>query len=238
MTAVHPTTAAELRGAFLDFFVQRGHTKSPRRRWCRRRPDAAVHVRRHGPVQAVLLGRGRVPFRRAATVQKCLRVTDIENVGRTPRHDTFFEMLGNFSFGDYFKQEAIPWTGVLDGARDARERLTASVLRGRMTSDDEAIALWKKVGLPAERIVHWAQGQLLGPGGRHRRLRPLLRALLRPRRGAADYAAGADWGAPGDDTDRFVEDGNLVFPQFDARRTAPRRSRTAASTPASGSSGW
>src|SRR5205085_2847503 len=98
-----------------------------------------------------------VPYTRAVSIQKCLRLTDVENVGLTPRHDTFFEMLGNFSFGSrargaYFKEEAIAfaWEFVTRVLELPPERLHASIFGGEtgLPRDDEAAALWKKVGLP------------------------------------------------------------------------------------------
>ena len=118
---------------------------------------------------------GDVPYTRAVSVQKCLRLTDLENVGITPRHDTFFEMLGNFSFGPrergaYFKEEAIAfaWTFVTEVLGLPRARLYASIFEGegKLPRDDEAERLWRKIGLPADHIVPLGRADnFWGPAG-------------------------------------------------------------------------
>src|SRR5688572_32071130 len=145
-----------IRQSFLDFFVSHGH-----------RPVASSPLVPHGDATLLFTNAGmvqfkdyftgaaRAPFTRAVTVQKCLRVSgkhnDLENVGPSPRHHTFFEMLGNFSFGDYFKAEAIEWGWELVTKRWglSPEVLSATVFE----QDDEAAELWRKIsGLPPERI--------------------------------------------------------------------------------------
>ena len=130
-------------------------------------------------------GKARPPFPRAVTAQKCVRAggkhNDLDNVGYTARHHTFFEMLGNFSFGDYFKERAIElaWNLVTKEFGLAKDRLMATVY----VDDDQAFDLWKKIaGLPeSTHHPHRRLGQFLGDG-RHRSLRPVLGDLLRPRR--------------------------------------------------------
>src|SRR5262249_13315663 len=149
-------TASELRRAFLDFFAQRGHTPVPSAPLVPNDPTLLFTTA--GMVQfKPYYTAADVPYTRAVSVQKCLRLPDLENVGRTPRHDTFFEMLGNFSFGTkergaYFKEDAIAfaWAFVTEVLGLPRERLYASIFEGEgnLPRDDEAAALWKKIGLP------------------------------------------------------------------------------------------
>ncbi|MYJ35463.1 MAG: alanine--tRNA ligase, partial [Acidimicrobiaceae bacterium] len=148
-------TAAEVRKAFVDFFVERGHTHHPSASLIPHDPTLLFTVAGMVPFKAYFTGEQQPPFPRAVTVQKCVRAggkhNDLDEIGRTSRHLTFFEMLGNFSFGDYFKSDACAWawelvTGVF--GLDA-ERLWVTV----HLSDDEAEAIWRdEVGVPAERI--------------------------------------------------------------------------------------
>ncbi len=202
--------SADIRESFLSFFESKG---------CVRRPssslvpdDPSLLLTSAGMVQfkPVFLGVRDLGFTRATTVQKCLRTTDIEIVGRTGRHHTFFEMLGNFSFGDYFKTEASSWAweysvGVL--GLDA-ERIWITIYE----DDDEAEAIWRDiVGVPPERIVRmgaednfWAAGPT-GPCG------PCSELYYDRGEGTG---CGLDTCAVGCDCDRFVEYWNLVFMQY------------------------
>jgi alanyl-tRNA synthetase len=160
-------TAAEIRTRFLQFFERNGHAivrSSP----LIPKDDPTLLFTNAGMVQfkKVFLGQEKRDYTRATTSQKCLRVggkhNDLENVGRTARHHTFFEMLGNFSFGDYFKEEAIrlAWEFLTVEVGLPKDRLYATVFR----DDDEAEALWKKVaGIPAERIYRSARRTTSGP---------------------------------------------------------------------------
>ena len=140
-----PMTADELRAAFLDFFVARGHTLVPTREPDPARQDGPVHRRRHGAVQAVLHRRGAGAVPAGDLVQKCVRAggkhNDLDDIGRTNRHFSFFEMLGNFSFGDYFKAEAIPfaWELYTEVLGLDPDRLWVTVHE----TDDEAEAIWR-----------------------------------------------------------------------------------------------
>ena len=174
---------------------------------------------------------------RAATSQKCVRAggkhNDLDNVGYTARHHTFFEMLGNFSFGDYFKDRAIElaWNLITKEFGLPVDRLLVTVY----ADDDEAFDLWKKIaGLPEEPDhPHRRLRQFLGDG-RYRPLRPVLGDLLRPRR----HIPGGPPGSPDADGDRFIEIWNLVFMQYE-QLAGGKRARSAAgrrSTPAWGSS--
>ena len=158
------------------------------------------------------LGQATPPYKRAASIQKCIRTPDIEDVGKTTRHGTFFEMCGNFSFGDYFKEGAIKlaWDLVTKSQADGGYGFDESVLYPSvLDGDDEAVSLWRQItGLPDDRIVrlppkenYWSMG-VPGPGG------PCSELLID--RGPA-YGADRDWDAG----DRYLEFWNLVFMQDD-----------------------
>ena len=169
------TSLAQIRSAFLDFFKRHGHevvASSP----LVPRNDPTLMFANSGMVQFknVFTGVEKRPYVRATTAQKCVRAggkhNDLDNVGYTARHHTFFEMLGNFSFGDYFKPDAIEWAWKLITAEYGlpKEKLTVTVF----SEDDEAHALWKRIaGLPDSRIIRiptsdnfWAMGDT-GPCG-------------------------------------------------------------------------
>ena len=203
---------AEIRDRWLKFFADRDHTVVPSASLVSDDPTLLFTVAGMVPFVPYLTGLVPAPFLRATSVQKCIRTLDIEEVGKTPRHGTFFQMNGTFSFGDYFKEDAI---------RFAWELLTASEAAGGFgfaerdlwvtvyQDDDEAAGLWKKIaGLPDERIQrlgmdtnYWSTGQP-GPAG------PCSEIFFD--RGPA---YGAD-GGPATDDDRYVEIWNLVFMQY------------------------
>lgn len=205
----------EIRKAFLDYFRARGHRIVDSSSLVPR-DDPTLLFTNAGMVQfkGAFLGEENLGYTRAATSQKCMRAggkhNDLENVGYTPRHHTFFEMLGNFSFGDYFKEESIEWGWELltEGYRLPAERLHVSVYK----DDDEAYRIWEeKIGIPAERIVRlgekdnfWAMGDT-GPCG------PCSEIHI-------DQGPAAGCGrpdcAPGCDCNRYLEIWNLVFTQF------------------------
>jgi alanyl-tRNA synthetase len=154
-----PTTAAEIREAYQRFFEERGHTRVPSAPLLARDDPTLLFVNSGmAPFKRVLTGEEKRDYVRAVDSQVCLRVAgkhnDFEEVGRTPRHQTLFEMLGNWSFGDYFKREAIHWAWEFlthDMGLDP-ERIAATVY----TDDDEAHRLWsEEIGLPPERLVRW-----------------------------------------------------------------------------------
>ena len=195
------STAAEIRQKFIDYFVSNGHAHVPSSPLVPgERPDAAVHELRHGAVQGRLPRPEKRPYVRATTSQRCVRAggkhNDLENVGYTARHHTFFEMLGNFSFGDYFKREAIRYAWEL-----LTERLRAAAREAvghRLHRRRRGLRHWAKdIGVPRERIVRIGDNkgaqvrvrQLLADG-RHRSLRPVLGDPLRPRPGRLGRAAG------------------------------------------------
>jgi alanyl-tRNA synthetase len=203
---------AEIRRRWLDYFGDRGHTVVPSASLVSDDPSLLFTVAGMVPFIPYLTGLVPTPYPRATSVQKCIRTNDIEEVGKTPRHGTFFQMNGNFSFGDYFKEEAIGYAWELLTSSEADGGLAFSPDDLWVTvyeEDDEAIALWKKVaGLPDERIQrlgkdsnYWHTGQP-GPAG------PCSEIFFD--RGPA---YGAD-GGPATDDDRYVEIWNLVFMQY------------------------
>ncbi len=208
-------TGREIREKFLAYFEGNGHRRV-RSASLLPANDPTLFFTNAGmvPFKDVFLGQEKRDYARAASAQKCMRVSgkhnDLENVGRTPRHHTFFEMLGNFSFGDYFKQEAIAfaWEFLIREAGLPPERLRVTVFR----EDDEAERLWRKMSdLPASRITRldekdnfWAMGDT-GPCG------PCSEIHLD--RGPAAGCGRPDC-VPGCDCDRFLEIWNLVFMQF------------------------
>lgn len=204
--------ADDIRQKFLDFFKAHGHTivKSDS---LVPKADPTLLFTSAGMVQFkdYFLGKIKKEFTRAASCQKCLRTSDIEKVGRTGRHHTFFEMLGNFSFGDYFKEEAISWAWefVTEHLKINTERLWITVY----TEDDEAYLIWReKIGLPHERIVRlgdetnfWKMGDV-GPCG------PCSEIIYDQGDKAGCGKAECNILC---DCDRYIELWNLVFTQFD-----------------------
>jgi alanyl-tRNA synthetase len=205
-----------IRRKFLEFFNERGHeivASAP----LIPRDDPTLLFTNAGMVQfkSVFLGEEKRGYNRAVTSQKCVRAggkhNDLENVGYTARHHTFFEMLGNFSFGDYFKQKAVAWAWELltEGYGLPADKLYASVFH----DDDEAYGIWEKeIGLPPERIVRlgeednfWAMGDT-GPCG------PCSEILIDQ---GEELGCERPDCAPGCDCDRYLEIWNLVFMQFD-----------------------
>jgi len=197
---------AEIRETFLRFFEERDHRRVPSSSLIPP-PETGVLLTVAGMIQFIpyFLGQTPPPFPRAVSVQKCFRALDIENVGHTARHLTLFEMLGNFSFGDYFKREACGWglelvTGVFGIDAD---RLWVTVFE----TDDESIGIWQDLGIPSERIVRRGKGDnywsthTAGPGG------PCSEIFVDrgPKYGPE--------GGPAVDEERFMEIWNLVFMQ-------------------------
>ncbi|HVZ01866.1 MAG TPA: alanine--tRNA ligase [Dongiaceae bacterium] len=215
-------TANEIRRVFLDYFRKEGHEIVPSSPLVPRN-DPTLMFTNSGMVQFknVFTGQEKRPYVRASTAQKCVRAggkhNDLENVGYTARHHTFFEMLGNFSFGDYFKERAIPlaWNLITKEFGLHPDKLTVTVY----SEDDEAFGIWKKLtGFPDSRIVRistsdnfWAMGDT-GPCG------PCSEIFY-------DHGPSIPGGPPGSadaDGDRFVEIWNLVFMQFEQVTKAER----------------
>ncbi|MCA1749192.1 MAG: alanine--tRNA ligase [Parasphingopyxis sp.] len=209
------TSTNDIRRSFLEFFEAEGHARVP-----------SAPLVPHNDPTLMFVNAGMVPFKNvftglesrdystATSAQKCVRAggkhNDLDNVGYTARHHTFFEMLGNFSFGDYFKERAIElaWRLITKEWEISPERLTATVYH----TDDEAFDLWKKIsGLPEERIIRiatrdnfWAMGDT-GPCG------PCSEIFF----DHGDHIPGGPPGSPDEDGDRFVEIWNLVFMQHE-----------------------
>jgi len=217
------TSTNEIRRSFLDYFGKAGHAVTP----------SAPLVPYNDPT-LMFVNAGMVPFKnvftgletpsapRAASSQKCVRAggkhNDLDNVGYTARHHTFFEMLGNFSFGDYFKEQAIEhaWTLLTREWGLPKDKLTVTVYH----TDDEAAGLWRKIaGLPDERIIRiatsdnfWSMGDT-GPCG------PCSEIFY----DHGDHIFGGPPGSPDEDGDRFVEIWNLVFMQYEQQADGTRR---------------
>ncbi|MBK5264591.1 MAG: alanine--tRNA ligase, partial [Alphaproteobacteria bacterium] len=218
------TSTNDIRRSFLDYFASQGHTAV-----------ASAPLVPHNDPTLMFVNAGMVPFKNvftglekrnystATSSQKCVRAggkhNDLDNVGYTARHHTFFEMLGNFSFGDYFKEQAIhhAWTLITKEWGVSPDRLTVTVYH----DDDEAFGHWKKIaGLPDERIIRiatsdnfWSMGDT-GPCG------PCSEIFY----DHGDHIRGGPPGSPEEDGDRFVEIWNLVFMQYDQQPGGERLS--------------
>ena len=206
----------EIRKTFIEYFKDRGHEVVPSSSLIPH-DDPSLLFTNAGMVQfkRLFLGEEKRSYTRAVSSQKCMRAggkhNDLENVGYTARHHTFFEMLGNFSFGDYFKRETITWAWDLltNGFGLAKDKLYVSIYK----DDDEAFEIWhKEIGLPKEKIVRlgekdnfWAMGDT-GPCG------PCSEILIDQ---GEEMSCGRPECGPGCDCDRYLEIWNLVFTQFD-----------------------
>ena len=204
--------ANQLRRAFTEFFVERGHVAVPSASLIPHDPTVLFTVAGMVPFKPYFLGEEQAPFKRATTIQKCMRAggkhNDLDQIGRTARHLTFFEMLGNFSFGDYFKEQAIPfaWELVTEVLGIDPGRLWVTV----HLSDDEAERIWRdEVGVPADRIQrldedNWWQMADTGPCG------PCSEIY---------FDKGEEYGQEGGPAfgsdERYLEIWNLVFMQYD-----------------------
>src|SRR4051812_10929769 len=210
--------AAEIRQTYLSFFEQRGHKIVPSASLVPSVHDPSVLLTTAGmqPFKPYFLGRESPPAPRLADVQRCFRTTDIEEVGNTRRHLTFFEMLGNWSFGDYFKEQSIPWGWELsrEGFGFEAERIWVTVFEGDaelgLGPDEEAIEIWREVGVPDERIVRLPRSENFWQAGPTGPCGPCSEMYL----DRGEQFGGTD-DRPGDDTDRFVEYWNHVFMTYD-----------------------
>ncbi len=200
-------SGADIRQKFLDFYAARGHEVLASASLVPEDPTVLLTIAGMLPFKPIFLGQQAAAFDRATTAQKCIRTNDIENVGRTARHHTFFEMLGNFSFGDYFKKEAIVWAWELSTKvfKLPPDRIVPSVFE----ADDEAFAIWRdEIGIAPHRIIRmgeadnfWKSG-VTGPCG------PCSELYydFHPERG--------DESIDLEDDSRFIEYYNLVFMQY------------------------
>src|SRR5687767_5964994 len=208
-------TVNDIRTKFLDYFAAHGHERVPSSPLVPRNDPTLMFVNA-GMVQFkdYFTGKAKPPFPRAVTAQKCVpaggKHNDLDNVGYTARHHSFFEMLGKFSFGDYFKDVAIElaWNLITKEFGLDKKRLVATVY----AADEEAFTLWRKIsGLPEKRIIRiatsdnfWAMGDS-GPCG------PCSEIFY----DHGDHIPGGPPGSPDEDGDRFVEIWNLVFMQYE-----------------------
>lgn len=224
MSSTPTFSVADIRKSFLDFFVSKGHTvvaSSP----LVPGNDPTLMFTNSGMVQFkdVFLGTDKRPYNRAVSVQACLRAggkhNDLENVGYTARHHTFFEMLGNWSFGDYFKRESLKWAWELltQVYKLPPERLLATVY----LEDDEAYDIWtKEIGLPPDRVIRIGDNK----GGRYKSDNFWMMADTGPCGPCSEifydhgpHIPGGPPGSPEEDGDRFIEIWNNVFMQFDMK---------------------
>ena len=202
----------EVREKFLSFFESKGHLRLPSASLVPHNDNSLLLINSGmAPLKPYFTGQEVPPCKRVTTCQKCIRTGDIENVGKTARHGTFFEMLGDFSFGDYFKNEIIPWSWefVTEVLKIPEDKLYVTVYK----DDEEAAAIWhEKVGVPKDRIFYmgkednfWEHGT--GPCG------PCSEIYYD--RGP-EYGCGKPGCTVGCDCDRYMEFWNLVFTQFNA----------------------
>ena len=199
----------EIRKLFREFYVSKGHYPAASASLIPQNDKSLLLINSGmAPLKRYFAGLETPPAKRMTTCQKCVRTGDIENVGKTSRHGTFFEMLGNFSFGDYFKEQSLTWGWefLFDVLEMPKDKIWATVY----LDDDDAYAIWKKLGMPEDRIVRlgkddnfWEIG--LGPCG------PCSEIYFD--RGE-EYGCGKPDCKPGCDCDRYVEFWNHVFTQF------------------------
>ncbi len=203
--------SAEIRKLFLKYFESNGHKILPGSSLVPTDPTVLLTLAGMLQFKPIFLGKEKAQYKRATTIQRCMRMNDVDLVGKTARHHTFFEMLGNFSFGDYFKKEVIrfAWDLLVKEFKIPAEKLVIAVF----DKDDEAYAIWEtEIGLPKNQIIRlgednnfWAAGPT-GPCG------PCSEIYY-------DFGAKKGCGrsdcAPGCDCDRFLEIWNLVFIQYD-----------------------
>ncbi len=213
-----PISSDEIRSTFLEFFEERDHRRLPSASLVptEHDPSALFTVAGMHPLKPYFLGRERPPYPRVTTCQKTFRTVDIDIIGTTSRHLTFFEMLGNFSFGDYFKREATrsAWELSIEGFGFRAEDIWITVFAGDdelgLGADEEAIEAWLEIGVPRERIVECERAENFWQAGPTGPCGPCSELYL---------DRGLEFGAPDDlpggDNERFLEYWNLVFMQFD-----------------------
>jgi alanyl-tRNA synthetase len=208
----------EIRKTYLEFFEAREHRVVPSASLVPAQHDPSVLLTTAGmqPFKRAFLGQEEPPAKRVTDVQRCFRTTDIEEVGNTARHLTFFEMLGNWSFGDYFKEESIPWGWELStkGFGFDPDSVWVTVFQGDeelgLGPDAESIEIWRKVGVPDERIVQLPRSENFWQAGPTGPCGPCTELY---------YDRGEEFGdvddLPGGDNDRFIEFWNHVFMTYD-----------------------
>ncbi|HEY1690119.1 MAG TPA: alanine--tRNA ligase [Solirubrobacteraceae bacterium] len=212
-----PISTDEIRERYLSFFADRGHLRIPSASLVpsSHDPSALLTVAGMHPLKPYFLGEEQPPSRRLTDCQKCFRTIDIDEVGNTSRHLTFFEMLGNFSIGDYFKKEAISfaWELSLQVFGFDPEQIWVTVFAGDdqlgIGPDEEAISLWREVGVPSERIVPCPRSENFWQAGPKGPCGPCSELYFD--RGES-FGASSD--LPGGENERFLEYWNLVFMQY------------------------
>ncbi|MEJ5257861.1 MAG: alanine--tRNA ligase [Fervidobacterium sp.] len=204
-------TSDEIREAYLKFFETKGHKRLPSASLIPDDPQLMFTVAGMVPFKPIFWGKVDPIYPRVTTCQKCVRTNDIENVGRTPRHHTFFEMLGNFSFGDYFKKEAIAWawefvTKVLEMPE---EKLWVTIYE----YDDESFEIWKSIGVPEYKIIRMGkEDNFWGPAGPTGPCGPC--SEIHYDTGIEVPVKDGGTPNPGNTDGRFIEIWNLVFTEF------------------------
>ncbi len=211
-------TSDEIREQFLSYFEQRDHKRLPSGSLVPASFDPSVLLTTAGmhPLKPYFMGLEKPPHHRLTTCQKCFRTPDIDQVGLTTRHLTFFEMLGNFSLGDYFKQGAaeMAWELSLEGFGFKAEDIWITVFEGDdklgLGPDEEAIGVWESIGIPSERIVLLPKSENFWEAGPTGPCGPCSELYI---------DRGPDWGTdedrPGGENERYLEYWNLVFMQYD-----------------------
>ncbi|MBT1247560.1 MULTISPECIES: alanine--tRNA ligase [unclassified Thermosipho (in: thermotogales)] len=201
----------EIRQLFLEFFEKKGHKILPSASLIPDDPQLMFTVAGMVPFKPIFWGKVDPIYTRIATCQKCIRTTDIENVGRTPRHHTFFEMLGNFSFGDYFKREAIEWAWefITQVLKMPEEKLWISVYE----KDDEAYEIWRNIGIPSQKILRLGkEDNFWGPAGPTGPCGPDTEIFYDT--GMEVETVDGKEPNPANTEGRFVEIWNLVFTEY------------------------
>ncbi|MEM6406985.1 MAG: alanine--tRNA ligase [Pseudomonadota bacterium] len=206
------TSLNDIRSTFLSYFEKNGHSVQPSSPLVPRN-DPTLMFANSGMVQFknLFTGLETRDYTRATTAQKCVRAggkhNDLDNVGYTARHHTFFEMLGNFSFGDYFKEEAIPfaWNLITQDFGIDKQRLSVTIYH----TDDEAFEIWKKLGVPESRIIRIATSDNFWQMGPNGPCGPCTEIFY----DHGDHIWGGPPGSPEEDGDRFIEIWNIVFMQ-------------------------
>ncbi|HWI72798.1 MAG TPA: alanine--tRNA ligase, partial [Baekduia sp.] len=210
-------TSDEIRESYLSFFEQRDHQRLPSASLVPASYDPSVLLTTAGmhPLKPYFMGLEAPPYPRLTSCQKCFRTPDIDVVGTTTRHLTFFEMLGNFSMGDYFKEGAaqFAWQMSLEGFGFDPEKIWVTVFEGDeelgLGPDEEAIAVWEAIGVPRSRIVPCPRSENFWQAGETGPCGPCSELY---------YDRGLEWGTaddlPGGDNERFLEYWNLVFMQY------------------------
>ncbi|MEG4105032.1 alanine--tRNA ligase [Microcoleus sp. S13_C5] len=199
-------SGSQIRQTFLDFYAQRGHKILPSASLVPEDPTVLLTIAGMLQFKPIFLGQGTAESPRATTSQKCIRTNDIENVGRTARHHTFFEMLGNFSFGDYFKKQAIAWAWELSTEVFGlpASNLVVSVFR----EDDEAFAIWRdEIGIPGDRIQRMGEDDNFWQSGPTGPCGPCSEIYY-------DFHPERGDNIDLEDDTRFIEFYNLVFMQY------------------------